>query len=59
MKNDRSLEEILGHRAPGVQPDYVPEQERNFDAGHMPTETPLKHVRTERIDGKLYEVFTI
>ena len=40
----------VGHR-------YVPEQERNFDAGFMPSQTGPKFVREEWIDGKLYKVY--
>jgi len=37
-------------------PQYVPEQERNFDAGFTPTDAPLKFIRKEKIDGKWYSV---
>ena len=36
---------------------WVPEQERNFDAGFMPTDTPRVFLREERIGGKLYKVY--
>ena len=37
--------------------NHVPEQERDFDAGYCPTETPRKFIREEWIDGKLYKVY--
>jgi hypothetical protein len=33
------------------------EQELNFDAGYTPPETPMKFIRKEMIDGKLYKVW--
>jgi hypothetical protein len=33
------------------------EQELNFDAGYTPPETPMKFIREEMIDGKLYKVW--
>ena len=36
--------------------DYVPEQERNFDAGHTPTQSVLRVKGYEEIDGKMYKV---
>ena len=38
-------------------PTFVPEQERNFDAGHTPSPTPMRFIREEWIDGKLYKVW--
>lgn len=38
-------------------PTYVPEQERNFDAGHVPSPPTYRLVREEWIDGKLYKVY--
>lgn len=47
--------EIIRHGPVGF--NRVPEQERNFDAGFMPTDTPRQFLREERIDGKLYKVY--
>ena len=38
-------------------PTFVPEQERNFDAGYMPSQTPMRYIREEVIDGKRYRVY--
>ena len=48
------LEEMFTHKVPV---GYVPEQERNFDAGFTPSPTPHKFIRKERIDGQLYKVY--
>ena len=40
----------LGH-------DFVPEQERNFDAGYSPEPSTRVCVGEEWIDGKWYKVF--
>ena len=40
-----------------VSHDFVPEQERNFDAGYSPSESKHKFIREEWIDGKLYKVW--
>ncbi|RZD43582.1 MAG: hypothetical protein CXT73_00215 [Methanobacteriota archaeon] len=53
------IEQKLSQSGKGMPHRWVPEQEANFDAGFMPTETPPRWVRRERIDGKLYEVFTL
>ena len=47
------IQEALGK----VSHDFVPEQERNFDAGYSPTPSTRKMVGEEWIDGKLYKVF--
>ncbi len=39
------------------QHNFVPEQERNFDAGYSPSPCTRKMVGEEWIDGKLYKVF--
>ena len=36
---------------------FMHEQEINFDAGYTPPETPMKFIREERIDGKMYRVY--
>ena len=38
-------------------PTFVPEQERNFDAGYTPSETQMRFIREEWIDGTLYKVW--
>jgi len=43
--------------AGGAGHNYVPEQERNFDAGYMPSTTQHKYLREETIGGKLYKVY--
>ena len=48
------LEEMFTHKVPV---GYVPEQERNFDAGFTPSPTPRKFVRKEQIDGTWYNVY--
>ena len=47
------IQEALGK----VSYDFVPEQERNFDAGYSPVDSPRKFIREEVIDGKKYKVF--
>jgi len=37
--------------------NHVPEQERNFDAGYIPSQTPPQYLREEWIDGKKYRVY--
>ena len=37
-------------------PSFMHEQEINFDAGYTPTNTPLKFIRKEKIDGVWYKV---
>ena len=51
----QDLVELLRHGPVGH--NYVPEQERNFDAGFTPSEIPRKFIREERIDGTLYRVY--
>ena len=38
-------------------PTFMHEQELNFDAGYTPPETPMRFIREEWIDGKLYKVW--
>ena len=40
-----------------VSYDFVPEQERNFDAQYTPSNDSFKFIREEWIDGKLYKVY--
>ena len=40
----------------GMGADYVPEQERNFDAGHTARQSVLRVKGYEEIDGKMYKV---
>jgi len=37
--------------------DFIPEQERNFDAQYSPSNDTFKFIREEWIDGKLYKVY--
>ena len=53
------IEQKLSQSGKGMPLGWIPEQEANFDAGFMPTETPPTWVKREMIDGKLYEVFTL
>ena len=48
------LEEMFTHKVPV---GYVPEQERNFDAGFTPSPTPHKFIREEKIAGTWYKVY--
>ncbi len=41
----------------GLPHNFVPEQERNFDAGYTPSRDVRVCVGEEWIDGKLYKVF--
>lgn len=41
----------------GIPQGFVPEQERNFDAGYIPSNNSRIYVRKEWIDGKLYKVW--
>ena len=47
----------LGIRPGQVGSTFVPEQERNFDAGYTPSDTSRTYVGEEWIDGKLYKVW--
>ena len=47
------IQEALGK----VSHDFVPEQERNFDAGYSPEASTRKYVGEELIDGKWYKVY--
>ena len=47
------IQEALGK----VSHDFVPEQERNFDAGYSPAPSTRKLVGEELINGKWYKVF--
>ena len=38
--------------------NFVPEQERNFDAGYTPTPHEWKICKKEWINGKLYNVYS-
>ena len=53
------IEQKLSQTAKGMSLHWVPEQEANFDAGYMPTDTPARCTGTTRIEGKLYKVFQI
>ena len=46
------LSELISPR--NHAPQYVPEQERNFDAGYTPPPHEWKIVKEEWIDGKKY-----
>ena len=60
MKNEKTVTKTdvveLMRNGP-VGNNWVPEQERNFDAGYIPTDTPRQFLREERIDGKWYRVY--
>ena len=56
-RSNTLLEELYSRRSQGVPVGYVPEQERNFDAGFTPSQTPHKFIREEKIDGQLYKVY--
>ena len=47
------IQESLGK----VSHDFIPEQERNFDAGYSPEASTRKYVGEELIDGKWYKVY--
>ena len=47
----------LGIRPGQVGSTFVPEQERNFDAGYTPSDSSRQYVGEEWIDGKLYKVW--
>ena len=49
------IQEALGK----VSHDFVPEQERNFDAQYSPEPSTRKLVGEEFIDGKWYKVFQV
>ena len=53
------IEQKLSQSGKGMPQGWVPEQEANCDAGFMPTETPPRFVKRERIGGMMYEVFTL
>ena len=48
-----TLDEIMN----GVSHNYIPEQERNFDAGYSPEASTRKYVGEELIGGKWYKVY--
>ena len=54
-EDNTDLVELI--RSGPVGYNFVPEQERNFDAGFTPTPTPRKFIRKEQIDGKWYRVY--
>ena len=47
----------LGITPGKVGSNFVPEQERNFDAGYTPSDSSRQYVGEEWIDGKLYKVW--
>ena len=47
------IQESLGK----VSYDFIPEQERNFDAGYSPEASTRKYVGEELIGGKWYKVY--
>ena len=54
LKEDwEDIRESLGK----VSYDFIPEQERNFDADYTPSQSPRKFVGEEWIGGKLYRVY--
>ena len=59
MKDRLSGDDLLemGIKIGETSSTFIPEQERNFDAGYTPTDTPRQYVGEEWIDGKLYKVF--
>jgi hypothetical protein len=59
MKDRLSGDDLLemGIKIGEVSSTFVPEQERNFDAGYCPSPTPRQYVGEEWIDGKRYKVF--
>ena len=59
MNNKLNNEDLfeLGIKPGQVSSTFVPEQERNFDAGYTPSETPMRFIREEVIDGKKYRVY--
>ena len=58
-KNKLSHDDLyeLGITPGKVGSSFVPEQERNFDAGYCPSDTSRTLVGEEWIDGKLYKVW--
>ncbi len=56
-QDDNSAQRAHTKRPHQVPVGFVPEQERNFDAGHTPSPTPMRFIREEMIDGKLYKVW--
>ena len=62
MKNfdavDRGTTDLLELLRNGpVGHNFVPEQERNFDAGYTPSQSSHEFLREEEIDGKWYRVY--
>ena len=55
MKQRINLNEVIKPLNVGPTPVY--EQERNFDAGHMPSGSQHKFIREEKIAGKWYKVY--
>mgnify|MGYP001212312669 FL=1 len=51
-----SLKELFDSQKHGRN-DWVPEQERNFDAGHTPTRPTMVVKGYEEIDGVMYKVW--
>ena len=47
------IQEALGK----VSYDFIPEQERNFDAQYSPSQPTRRLVGKEWVDGKLYNVY--
>ena len=60
MKNEKTVTKTDVVELMRSGPDghnWIPEQERNFDAGYMPSETPRTFLREEMVDGKWYRVY--
>ena len=58
-KNEISERKVVQHYDKlGIPQGFVPEQERNFDAGYIiPSDNSRIFVRKEWMDGKLYKVW--
>ena len=57
LSEDIKMTDLVEQIRNGSPHNFVPEQERNFDAGYTPSPDVRVCVGEEWIDGKLYKVF--
>ena len=57
LTEDIKMTDLVEMIRNGPTHNYVPEQERNFDAGYTPSPDVRVYVGEEWIDGKRYKVF--
>jgi len=58
LTEDIKMTDLVEQIRSGGTHNFVPEQERNFDAGYSPSPHKWKFVKEEWIDGKRYMVYS-